>query len=558
VNTRTPLAVDGVVRWPEDYARAYRNAGYWQDRPIQSLIAAHVHTRPDDAAVVDATVRLTYRQIWDASRACARGLLDVGLAPGDRIVVALPNCWEFAVLTLAVLRCGIIPVMALPGHRLADLTHLSHLAGAKALVVAAPDRSTDLHQMAWQVAQATPSIESIIVHGDLSGTRLQDTVTEYRLRTCIDTAAENDGEPYEPAGQDVACLLVSGGTTGLPKLIARTHDDYLYNILACNQVAEFDSNTVYLAALPGSHNFALACPGILGAWVAGGCVVLLPTPSPQRALRTIDAEAVTATATVPAVAGSWVEHQREHHTLRGGSLRALQVGGSRMPDELAARVKPVLGATLQQVFGMAEGLIAMTRLDDPISVIETTQGRPVSDADEIAVLDEYGDPVPDGSPGRLLTRGPYTPRGYFRAAEHNLRAFTPDGWYASGDIVIRRPDGNLVVAGRDKDMINRGGEKISAEEVENFAYRIPGVETAAAVAMPDPVLGERLCLYLTVTGGYRIVLDDVSRLMESWGAARFKIPERLVVVDAMPMTKVGKIDKKALRADIGARLERET
>ncbi len=356
----------------------------------------------------------------------------------------------------------------------------------------------------------------------------------------------------------MACLLVSGGTTGLPKLIARTHDDYLYNILACNQVAEFDSNTVYLAALPGSHNFALACPGILGAWVAGGCVVLLPTPSPQRALRTIDAEAVTATATVPAVAGSWVEHQREHHTLRGGSLRALQVGGSRMPDELAARVKPVLGATLQQVFGMAEGLIAMTRLDDPISVIETTQGRPVSDADEIAVLDEYGDPVPDGSPGRLLTRGPYTPRGYFRAAEHNLRAFTPDGWYASGDIVIRRPDGNLVVAGRDKDMINRGGEKISAEEVENFAYRIPGVETAAAVAMPDPVLGERLCLYLTVTGGYRIVLDDVSRLMESWGAARFKIPERLVVVDAMPMTKVGKIDKKALRADIGARLERET
>jgi 2,3-dihydroxybenzoate-AMP ligase len=349
--------------------------------------------------------------------------------------------------------------------------------------------------------------------------------------------------------------LLSGGTTGPPKLIVRTHDDYVYNILKCAEVSEFDSGTVYLGALPCSHNFALACPGILGAWFAGGRVVLLPSPAPERALQTIDAEGVTATAAVPAVAQSWIEFQRDHHTLTGHSLRVLQVGGSRMPDELARRVKPVLGATLQQVFGMAEGLINMTRLDDSTEVIETTQGRPVSEADEIVVVDESGDAVPDGRPGRLLTRGPYTPRGYFRAAEHNSRAFTADGWYGSGDIVIRRTDGNLVVAGRDKDMINRGGEKISAEEVENYAYQVPGVEMAAAVAMPDPVLGERLCLYLTVTAGYTVTLGDLSKHMEAAGVARFKVPERLVLVDTMPTTKVGKVDKRAIREDIGQRLQ---
>lgn len=558
MKTRTPLEIDGVVRWPAEVAAEYRAAGYWQDRSIPSFIADQVQRRPDAVALVDDDTRMTYRQMWDASSACAGGLLDIGLAPGDRIVLQLPNCWEFAVLTMACFRAGIIPVMALPAHRRTELTHLARLAEASAVVVTAVDRDTDLRAVAHQVAADVPGVRMVLIHGEIRNMLSASGVREYRLADCIGHQAAADGELFDPAGQDIACLLLSGGTTGLPKLIVRTHDDYSYNIWACCRVAEFDSDTVYLAALPASHNFALACPGILGAWFAGGRVVLLPSPSPERSLATIDAEGVTATAAVPAVAASWIEHQREHGTMTGQSLSVLQVGGSRMPDELAARVEPVLGATLQQVFGMAEGLINMTRLDDPADIIVTTQGRPVSDADEIRVVDELGDVVPDGTPGRLLTRGPYTPRGYFRAAEHNSRSFTDDGWYGSGDIVLRRPDGNLVVAGRDKDMINRGGEKISAEEVENFAYQVTGVEMAAAVAMPDPVLGERLCLYLTLADGHAVTLQDVVTLMTDAGVARFKIPERLVVVDVMPTTKVGKIDKKAMREDIRARLERES
>jgi non-ribosomal peptide synthetase component E (peptide arylation enzyme) len=232
----------------------------------------------------------------------------------------------------------------------------------------------------------------------------------------------------------------------------------------------------------------------------------------------------------------------------------IQVGGSRLPDEIARKVKPVLGATLQQVFGMAEGLINTTRLDDPEDVICTTQGRPVSEADEIRIVDESGNDLPDGVAGSILTRGPYTPRGYYRAPEANARAFTPDGWYASGDIVERRPDGNLIVQGRDKDMINRGGEKISAEEIESLVYRIEDITMAAAVAMPDPVLGEKLCLYVTVKPGTDVTLEQIQKMLRDTGVAAFKIPERLVVVDELPATKVGKINKKELRADIAERL----
>jgi 2,3-dihydroxybenzoate-AMP ligase len=352
----------------------------------------------------------------------------------------------------------------------------------------------------------------------------------------------------------VAVLLLSGGTTGLPKLIVRTHDDYAYNALASAPVCGVDADTVYLVSLPAGHNFPLACPGILGTLLLGGRVVLLPTPEPARAFAAVAAEGVTHTAVVPAVASRWLEYATEHGAGQLRTLRVLQVGGARIADELARRVRPVLGATLQQVFGMAEGLLNYTRLDDPEAVILGTQGRPLCPDDEIRLVDQCDRDVPDGEPGSLLTRGPYTPRGYYRAAEQNARAFTEDGWYRSGDICRRTPAGNLIVEGRDKDMINRAGENVSAEEVENLVYQLPAVSQVAAVAMPDRELGERICVYVVPRAGSTITLAEIRASMEAAEVARFKLPEELVTVPELPVTKVGKIDKNALRADITARL----
>jgi len=263
-------------------------------------------------------------------------------------------------------------------------------------------------------------------------------------------------------------------------------------------------------------------------------------------------EGVTVTAVVPAVAQRWLDAAAAGQVRPPPSLRVLQVGGARMPPELARRVEPGLGARLQQVFGMAEGLLNYTRFDDPDDVVVETQGRPMCPDDEILLVGPDDEPVPAGEMGGLLTRGPYTPRGYFRAPERNARAFTPDGWYRTGDVVRLHPSGNLVVEGRDKDLINRAGEKISAEEVENLVYRLPGIARVAAVAAPDPALGELVCLCVVAEPGAQPRLVEIRAALVGMEVARYKLPERLVLVDELPLTKIGKIDKGALRDLVAA------
>jgi salicylate---CoA ligase len=534
---------EGTVPWPDDLALQYARAGWWHGRDIGAEIADVATSRPDATALVDGATRISYGSLLARADALAGRLARLGLRPGMRIVVQLPNCWPFVVLTLACLRAGIVPVMALPAHRQHELAYLCEHSEARALVVPDVLRGFDHQQMAEELRAASPALDHILVTGQ--HVRHQDL-----------TALCAEGEaavPDPPDPASVAVFLLSGGTTGLPKLIARTHNDYSYNARASARLCRLDQGTVYLVSLPASHNFPLACPGILGTLLSGGRVVMLGSPDPASAFAAIEREGVTITAVVPAVAQRWLAHAADYGAGPLRSLEVLQVGGARLADEHARRIKPVLGATLQQVFGMAEGLLNYTRLDDPDEVICGTQGRPLSPGDEVRIVDADGHDLPDGQPGALLTRGPYTPRGYYRAPEQNARAFTPDGWYASGDVVRRRSDGNLVVEGRDKDMINRGGEKISAEEVENLLYRMPGIAQVAAVAAPDAELGERICVFVVPEPGPPITLGGIRDGMAAAGVARFKWPERLEIVTELPATKVGKLDKKALRDMLAGR-----
>jgi 2,3-dihydroxybenzoate-AMP ligase len=544
----------GVVPWPAEVAADYRAKGYWEDRTIGGVVRDTAAERPQHVAVVDAETRLTYAELVARADAAAERLLGLGLEADDRVVVQLPNGWEFVVLTLACFRSGVIPVMALPAHRRHELLHLASLSQARGIVVPRVLRDFDHRALAFELRAELPDVRWVISPG------AEETDGDVDLSKIVGPASALNSataflDDHAPDPDSPACFLISGGTTGLPKLITRTHNDYVCNVRATAAAAGLGPDDVYLGTLPASHNFPLACPGILGTLFVGGTVVMLPSPEPRRAFETIEREGVTISAAVPAVAQRWIAHQEEVGGQQARTLRVLQVGGSRLPDEHAARVRPVLGATLQQVFGMAEGLINVTRLNDPDETIVHTQGRPVHEADEVRILDALGRDVPDGIPGSIYTRGPYTPRGYYNAVEHNQRAFLEDGWYGSGDIVVRRRDGNLVVHGRDKDMINRGGEKISAEEVEDLMYRMGGVDFVAAVSMPDPSLGERLCVYVVPAPGRDgPTLDEVRHAFHDTGVAAYKIPARLEVVPALPMTKVGKIDKKALREDIASRL----
>ncbi len=546
----------GFVPWPDDVAARYVAKGYWEGRSLGSHLADTARRAPDAICLVDGQQRMTYRELLARADGAATRMRALGLRADDRVVVQLPNCWEHVVTTVACLRLGAVVVWTLTQHRLHELSGVVAHAEAKAIVVPDVLKGFDHQAMAHEVVAAVPSAEHVFVAGADVGPG------SVGLRALCEPAEDADAvaaqlDAAAPGGDAVAMFLLSGGTTGLPKLVARTNNDLSYMIRRGVELCEFGPDTAYLAVLPLGHGFPNTGPGVIGALLAGGRVVIGASPAPEVALPVIERERVTATSAVPAIVQRWIQHREEHPDIDLSSLRLLQVGAARLSPTVAGQIGPALGCRLQQVFGMGEGLLCLTRLDDPPEVVHHTQGRPISPDDEIRVVDEAGAPVAPGEPGVLLTRGPYTLRGYYRSPELDAVAFVGDGWYHTGDVVRQTPDGNLVVAGREKDLINRGGEKISAEEIEGFALRLDGVDHAAAVAMPDPELGERVCLFVVPTAGRLVEVAEVRAVMLAAGLASFKLPERLFAVGSLPTTPLGKVDKKALRADVARRLDTE-
>ncbi|BBB02303.1 putative 2-hydroxypicolinate ligase [Actinacidiphila reveromycinica] len=530
----------GCVPWPAEEADRYRREGYWKGEPLGELLRRGAAEHGDRTALVARGARICYRELDARADDLARGLSALGIARGDRVVVHLPNRPEFVLATFALLRIGALPVYALPAHREREIGHMCAFAGAAAYLTADRYLGHDYRETARKVA-ALPEValRHVLVAGDAQEFTALESV-ESAGRALRDT-------PLPPPGpsDDAALFLLSGGTTGLPKLIPRTHDDYAYNARAAARVCGFDQDTVYLAALPAAHNFALACPGVLGTLAVGGTVVLPDDPSPQESLRLVAEERVTATALVPSLLALWLDAQ-EWLPEDLSSLRLVQVGGARPDAATAARVRPVLGCTLQQVFGMAEGLLCLTRPDDPADLVLSCQGRPLSPADEVRVVDGAGEQVPPGAVGELLARGPYTLRGYYRLPEHNARVFA-GGWYRTGDLVRRLPDGNLAVEGRVKEVINRAGEKVSAEEVEEHLAAHPAVRQAAVVGESDPVLGERISAFVVVEDGAACPTPgELADFLRARGVAAYKAPDRLAPIPFLPLTAIGKVDRKAL------------
>ena len=362
----------------------------------------------------------------------------------------------------------------------------------------------------------------------------------------------SSGDPY-----DVALFLLSGGTTGMPKLIPRTHADFLYNAREASSVTGLTIESRILLALPVEHNFPLACPGLLGALLTGARTVFCQSTKAGDLAQVVSREQVTHLPCVPTIAIGLLALP---DSARGNfaSLQVITVGGQRLQEHTARSLRQCFQhLAVQQVFGMAEGLLCYTRLDDPEEVALKTQGRPVSPGDEIRIVDPYGNDVAPAEVGELWCRGPYTLRGYFRAPERNREAFTPDGYYRTGDVVRRDPSGNLVIEGRIKDLINRGGEKINAEEIEAHLIAHPAVDAVAVVAMPDEVLGEKTCVYLTLRGGETFDLVMMREFLATRGVAQFKWPERIELVRELPLTNVGKIRKMELRADIARKIASE-
>ncbi|BBX97165.1 2,3-dihydroxybenzoate-AMP ligase [Mycobacterium lacus] len=457
------------------------------------------------------------------------------------MLLQLPNSCRFAVALFGLLRAGAIPVMCLPGHRLAELSHFARISGAVGLIIADTASGFDYRSMAEQLVAAHPRLRHVIVDGEPGPFMSWSDLP-------AGDVPEMGGDTASPA-----LLLVSGGTTGAPKLIPRTHDDYVYNATASAELCRLTCDDVYLVSLPAAHNFPLACPGILGAMTTCATIVFGTDPSPEAAFATIERHGVTVTALVPALAKLWAR-ACDWEPVTPKSLRLLQVGGAKLEPEEARRVRDALTPGLQQVFGMAEGLLNYTRLDDPPELLEHTQGRPLCAADELRVVDTEGRPVAPGAEGELLVRGPYTFNGYFGAERDNERCFDPDGFYRSGDLVRLRDDGYLVVTGRVKDVICRCGETIAAQGLEEQLMSHPAIWSAAAVPLPDPCMGEKICAAV-VFAGPPVTLAELNAYLDERGVAKHARPDMLVATASLPTTPVGKIDKRAIALQVAAAAE---
>ncbi|MFE0026180.1 (2,3-dihydroxybenzoyl)adenylate synthase [Amycolatopsis sp. NPDC059021] len=538
------------VAWPPEVAARYRASSYWRGQTFGALLTSVTAAYAERTAVVgerDGRLeRWTFAELDERAHRIAAGLAESGIVPGDRVVLQLPNIPDFMPVVFGLWRAGAWPVFALPAHRDSELRHFATQTEAAAIITVAEHERHDHAATARAVAADVESVRQVLIVGS----------SEFD-----DLAATAPRELPDPDPEGVAFLQLSGGSTGLPKLIPRTHDDYLYSVRESARICALRPESVYLAALPVSHNYPLSSPGVLGALHAGAASVLAPRPDPDTAFRLIESERVTITGVVPPLAAAWV--QAAARTGRDlSSLDTLLVGGAKCGRELAERIGPALGCRLQQVFGMAEGLVCYTRLDDPDELVLGTQGRPISLDDEIRVVDpdnpaaSSGDVVAPGEIGALLTRGPYTIRGYYRAAAHNATAFTEDGFYRTGDLVRRGPTGHVEVVGRTKEQINRGGEKLAAEEVENHLMAHPDVLDAAVVGVPDEYLGERTCAYVVPTAGSVPTAPELRRFVRERGVAAFKVPDLVLVVDAFPVTGVGKTSKRELRAALAALAEK--
>lgn len=523
--------------WPAELATIYRQNGYWRDKHLFNILEDTSKKYPNQVALICADRQFTYSDIENLSTNLANNLSIKGYGLGNTALVQLPNVAEFYIVFFALLKAGITPLNALYSHRQYELEGFSEQIQPDIMIVSQ-------HHEVFSNNKFLATLKEKSIQPSLI-LKLDAPAEEYNLKNWLKPLflEKVDLSPTEP--DEVAFFQLSGGSTNVPKLIPRTHNDYEYSVRASAELCRLDSNTRLLCALPAPHNFMLSSPGVLGLFYAGGCAVLASSPEPTLCFSLIQQHQVSMVSLVPSAVIAWLKESKNTKE-NLSSLQLMQVGGANFSESLARQIPEVFGCQLQQVFGMAEGLVNYTRLDDDDELVFTTQGYPLCPDDEIKIVDEYNLPVLGEQVGRLAVRGPYTFRGYYKNPEQNHQVFDEDGFYHTGDLVQMTDEGYIKVVGRVKDQVNRGGEKIAAEEIEDLIIQHPDIRNVAIVGFADEQFGEKSCAFI-VTDNLKINAITLRRYLYERGIAEYKLPDMVELINDMPLTAVGKTDKKQLR-----------
>ena len=552
--------LEGTHPFPKEFVNLYYEKRWWLGIPLGEMLDRSCDLYPNKEALVAEGVRLTYRQLKEWTDRAAIAFVELGIKTLDRVLLQIPNWAEFVYAYYGLHKIGAIPVMCIPRFSQREMEHFCEITEANAWIV----------PLQFEKIDYIPMIESIRSHQSLlKHILIIDTTERSKEQWPRGTLSFNDLlkkvdlsryprdylQSFRPDPDEICHLMPTGGTTGLPKLVPRTHNDWLCNIEYRAKAWQRSPLDITLIATPITHNMAIEV-SMNPSFLTGGKVVMIPSTRPREILEAIKKEKVTTTILAVAQVQQIVDFP-ELDQYNVSSLQVIATGGSYMPPEVIRKVYNKLKCKFYNVYGSSEGPCTQTRYDDPEEVILHTVGWPVCPYDEFKLIDSDGNELPREKEGEMVARGPCIFRGYYKSEAENREAFTSDGFYRTGDIAKFDDEGRLIITGRKKDIIIRGGENISAKEVEELISGHPKVVQAAAVAMPDPILGERVCAFIKPRKNENVTLEEIILYLKGKKTSVLYLPERIEVIEEMPLTNVGKVDKKRLREEIREKLRKE-
>ena len=549
--------LEGANPYPSSAIEQYTAQGWWLGLTYGDILDRSAARYPDKLAVIDERTRLTYAELRKSVDRFAIALLRLGVRRYDRLLLQLPNRHEFVVAFFAMQRIGAVPVLAIPRHGHREVSYLCSLAEPVGWVVALRDGERDFLPLIETIRAEAPSLRHLIVVGDdplpPGALALEELIATVEL----DDHPAGYLQQFRPDPNDVALIMPTGGTTGLVKGVPRTHNSYLASIR--HTAEDLRPDDVMGLATPIGHS--MAQQGAVGGSIfTGATLALVASPQARTILEAIGRYGITTIGVVPTQIEDMLQCP-DFDSYDLSSLRRIKTAGAALRSESAAKAEELfagIGARFDGgEFGSSEGPAARHYPDESPEVFRTSVGRPMCPGDRWKVIDEEERELPPNVEGELAARGPLVFTGYYKSDAENREIFTADGYYRMGDLGKIDEEGHIFVTGRKKDVIQRGGEGIVPSEMERLISMHPSVDAAAVVGIPDPRLGEKACAYVALKPARTLSLEELTAFLRGLGAGKLLLPERLETVEALARTALGKVDKKALRADVERKLRQE-
>jgi non-ribosomal peptide synthetase component E (peptide arylation enzyme) len=543
--------LEGFTSYREEDAERYNRLRWWPGLTLGDLLDKAADVYPDKEAFVDGRSRLTFAEAREKTNKLAIALLNLGIAPGDKMLIQMPNWNEFVLAYFAVQKIGAIVVLSIDRHRQYELGHLADLAGATAWIVAERYKKTDYLPIVQDIVREHRQLKNVILarsEGQGSFLSMEKLIEQ----TTLDSAGLRKLAEAKPDPMAVAHMGATGGTTGLPKLVPRIHNSLICGAEYVTRAWDMEARDVLLLAGPIGHDLTFT-KGLLCSLFTLGKTVFLDSMEMQGVCETIAREKVSTIAWVPTLAKRLVDFEGlQDHDL--SSLRAMYCGGGASNPDVVKGVREKLHCTFHNSYGSTEGQSTMSRANDRLETILYTVGKPTCPYDTYKVVSPEGNDLPLNCSGELIVKGPGVFSGYYKATEENAKVFNDEGFFRTGDLAFLDERGYVTITGRIKEMINRGGESISAREIETLIIGHADVVDVAVIPMPDPLLGERVCAYIHCSPGVNLSFEDIIDYLKGQKASVLHLPERIEFIAAMPLTKAEKVDKMALVQDIKKKL----